>query len=108
MCASSFFGRRDSSLNSHLHEKKEIMNKVMKEMIKKRTDEQIAGIVAIKGLLIETEELLDKYPVDLKAVKKKLKQIEAVRSEMEFTLIKGGEENKSILTSDQRKRFKTM
>ena len=41
-------------------EVKEISNRVMKEMIKKRTDEQITGI--------EMKELLDKDPVHLKAV----------------------------------------
>jgi Spy/CpxP family protein refolding chaperone len=71
-------------------ELKEISNRVMKEMIKKRTDEQITGI--------EMKELLDKDPVDLKAVEKKLKEIEAIKSEKQLTLIKAGEEVKSILT----------
>ena len=69
-------------------------------MIKKRTDEQISGI--------EMKELLDKDPVDLMAVEKKLKQIEAIKSKMQLTLIKAGEEVKSILTPNQRKKFKAM
>ncbi len=76
------------------------MNRVMKEMIKKRTDEQITGI--------EMKELLDKDPVDLKAVKKKLKQIETINSEMQLTLFKVGEEVRSILKPNQRKKFKAM
>jgi hypothetical protein len=82
------------------------MNSVMKEMIRKRTDELIAGILAIKGFPIEMKELLDEDPVDLKAVEKKLKQIEAIKSEIQLTLIKAGEEVKSILTPDQRKNSK--
>ncbi len=81
-------------------EVKEISNRVMKEMIKKRTDEQITGI--------EMKELLDKDPVDLKAVENKLKQMEAIKSKMQLTLIKAGEEVKSILTPNQRKKFKAM
>ena len=81
-------------------EVKELRNRVKKEMIKKRTDEQIAGI--------ELEELLDKDPIDLKAVEKKLKQIETIKSEMQLTFIKAGEEVKSILTPNQRKKFKAM
>ena len=47
---------------------KEIKSRVIKEAIRKRADEHIAGI--------ELKDLLDKDPVDMKAVEAKLKQIE--------------------------------
>jgi Spy/CpxP family protein refolding chaperone len=79
---------------------KEIKNKVMKEMIKKSANEQVANI--------ELRELLDKDPVNMKAVEAKLKQIETVETEMHLTLIRAREEVISKLTPDQAKRFKEM
>lgn len=76
----------------------EISNRVLKEMIKKRADENIAGI--------EMKELIDKDPVDLKAVETKLKQIETLKTEMHLSLIRATEEIKTKLTSMQRKKFK--
>lgn len=79
-------------------EVKEIRQKVMKEMIRKRADEQVA--------FIELRELLDKDPVDLKAVETKLKQIETLKTEMHLSLIRATEEIKTKLTPTQRKKFK--
>ena len=72
----------------------------MKKMIKKRADECIAGI--------EMKELMDKDPVDIKAVEAKLKQIETIKTEMQLSLIRAAEEAKSKLTPEQRKKFKEM
>lgn len=79
---------------------KEIRNRVMKEIIKKRADVHIAGI--------EMKDLLDKDPVDTKAVEAKLKQIETVKTEMHLSFIRAREEVKSKLTDEQRKKFKEM
>ena len=79
-------------------EVKEIKSMVMKEMIKKRADEHIAHI--------ELKDLLDKDPVDMKAIEAKLKQIERVKTEMHLSLIKAREEVKSKLMPEQRKKFK--
>lgn len=79
-------------------EVKEVRSRVMKEMIKKRADEHIAGI--------ELKDLLDKDPVDMKAVEAKLKQIEKVKTEMHLSLIRAREEVKSKLTPEQREKFK--
>lgn len=79
-------------------EVKEIKSRVMKEMIKKRADEHIAHI--------ELRDLLDKDPVDMKAIEAKLKQIETVKTEMQFSLIKAWEEVKSKMTPQQMEKFK--
>ncbi len=81
-------------------EVKEIRNRVMQEMIKKRAEEQIAGI--------ELKDLLDKDPVDMKAVETKLRQIETLKTEMHLSLIRAREEMKSKLTPEQRKKMKEM
>jgi Spy/CpxP family protein refolding chaperone len=78
----------------------EIKDRVMKEVIRKRADERVAGI--------ELKDLLDKDPVDIKAVEAKLKQMEAIKTEVRLSLIRAGEEAKSKLTADQRKKFKEM
>jgi Spy/CpxP family protein refolding chaperone len=77
---------------------KEIKSRIVKETIKKRADGRIAGI--------ELKDLLDKDPVNMKAVEEKLKQIEAIKTEMHLSLIKAREEVKSKLTPEQRKKFK--
>ena len=81
-------------------EVKKIRNRVMKMVIKKRADMDIAKI--------ELKELLDKNPVDMKAVEAKLKQIEAVKTEIHLSFIRAMEEIKSKLTTEQRKKFKEM
>jgi len=79
---------------------KALRSKTMKEMIKKMSDKQIAGL--------ELKDLLDKDPVDMKAVETSAKKIEALRTEMFLAHIRALEEVKSILTPEQRKRFKEM
>lgn len=78
-------------------ELREIKNRLIKEMIRKRADEQIAGI--------ELKELLDKDPVDMKSVETKLKRIETIRTEMHLAHIRATEEIKTKLTPDQRKKL---
>ena len=77
---------------------KEIKSRVIKEAIRKRADERIAGI--------ELKDLLDKDPVDMKVVEAKLKQIEIIKTEMHIALIMATEEVKSKLAPEQRKIFK--
>ena len=77
---------------------KEIKSRVIKEAIRKSADERIAGI--------ELKDILDKDPVDMKAVEAKLKQIEIIKTEMHIALIMATEEVKSKLAPEQRKIFK--
>ena len=77
-----------------------LRSKTMKYMLKKRADKQIAGI--------ELKDLLDKDPVDMKAVEASVKKSESLRTEMFLAHIKAREEMKSLLTPDQRKRLKEM
>jgi Spy/CpxP family protein refolding chaperone len=79
---------------------KEIKSKVIKDAIRKRADERIAGI--------ELKDLLDKDPVDMKAVEAKLKQIETIKTEMHLSLIMATEEAKSKLAPEQKKTFQEM
>lgn len=75
-------------------------NRVMKETIKKKAEKQVAKI--------ELKELLAKYSVDLKAVEMKLKQIEALRTDMELSHIKALEAIKALLTDAQKMQLKEM
>ena len=79
---------------------KALRSKTMKDMAKKMADKQIAGI--------ELRDLLDKEPMDMKAVEAAAKKNESLRTEMFLTHVKAHEEMKSILTPDQRKRLKEM
>ncbi len=79
---------------------KALRSKMMKDMAKRRADMQIAGI--------ELKDLLDKDPVDMKAVEASVRKNEALKTEMFLAHIKAHEEIKSILTPDQRKRLKEM
>ncbi len=79
---------------------KALRSKMMKDMTKKRADQQIAGI--------ELKDLLDKDPVDIKAVEAAVKKSESLRTEMFLAHIRAHEEMKSILTPEQRKRLKEM
>ena len=81
-------------------EVKEIRNRVMKETIRMRSDERIAGI--------ELKELLDKDPFDMKTVETKLRQIESLRTDIRLSHIKALEEVKAKLTPEQKKKFKEL
>ncbi len=77
-----------------------LRSKTMKDTIKKRADEQIAGI--------ELRDLLSKEPVDMKAVEAAVKKRESLRTETFLAHVKAHEEMKSILTPEQRKQLKEM
>ncbi len=77
---------------------KALHEKMLKEMVKKKADAEIASI--------ELRDLLDKDPVDMKAVEAAVKKSESVRTEMFLTHIKAHEEMKSLLTPEQRKKLK--
>ena len=79
---------------------KALRSKTMKDMAKKKADEMIAGI--------ELKDLLDKDPVDMKAVETAAKKSESLRTEMFLAHVRAHEEMKAILTPDQRKRLKEM
>ena len=79
---------------------KALRSKTMKDMVKKRADMQIAGI--------ELKDLLDKDPVEMKAVEALLKKKESLKTEMTLAHIRAREEMKALLTPDQRKRLKEM
>ena len=79
---------------------KALHSKTMKDMTKKRADEMIAGI--------ELRDLLDKDPVDMKAVEAAAKKSESLRTEMFLAHVRAHEEMKSILTPEQRKKLKEM
>ena len=57
---------------------------------------------------IELKDLLDKDPVNMKAVEAKLKQIETIETGMYLSLIRARQEVKSKLAPEQRKKFKDM
>lgn len=79
---------------------KEIRGRLMKDTIRKKADKQIAQI--------EMKDLLDKDPVDMKAVEAKLKQREAIETDIHLSHIKAMEEVKAKLTPEQRKKMKEM
>lgn len=76
----------------------EIRSRTMKEMVRKRADQRIAQI--------ELKDLLERDPVDMKAVESKLKQIEASRTEKHLSLIRAREEIKGTLRPEQREKMK--
>ena len=79
---------------------KTLHSKTMKVMAKNGADKQIAGI--------ELKDLLDKDPVDMKAVEASVKKGESLRTEMFLAHVRAHEEMKSLLTPEQRKRLKEM
>jgi Spy/CpxP family protein refolding chaperone len=76
----------------------EIRLRTRKEMIKKRSDLQVA--------LVELQEIVGKDPVDMKAAEAKLKQVEALRTAVHLTMLKEEEEIKAKLTPDQIKQLR--
>jgi Spy/CpxP family protein refolding chaperone len=79
---------------------KAIHLKARKETVRKKADEEIAGI--------ELKELLAKDPVDMKAADSKVRQIEALRGDIRMIHIREHEEIKGLLTPDQKKKFVPM
>jgi Spy/CpxP family protein refolding chaperone len=79
---------------------KVIVRTTQKETIKKRADLTVARI--------ELRELLDEDPVNMTAVELKLKQIEALETDIHLSHIKTLEAIKAKLTPDQRKKLRAM
>jgi Spy/CpxP family protein refolding chaperone len=79
---------------------KAVRTKTMKDMIRKKADQQI--------LHIELKDLLDKDPVDMKAVEALVKKCESIRTEMLLAHIRMREEVKALLTAEQKKKLKEM
>lgn len=86
--------------DKQIGEVKAIHFKTMKEVIKKKADMQVARV--------ELKEILGQDPVDVKAAEAKIRQIEAVRGDLEIMHIKAREEVKGKLTPEQRKKFESM
>lgn len=78
----------------------EIKSRMMKETIRKKADMHIAQI--------ELKDLLMQDTVDMKAVEAKVKQLEAMKTEMQLSHIKAMEECKAKLTPEQRMKFREM
>ncbi len=81
-------------------EVKAVHFRVMKEMIRKRADMQVATM--------ELREILGMTPVDMKAAEAKVRQIETLRGDMQIMHIQAREEVKGKLNPEQRKKFETM
>jgi Spy/CpxP family protein refolding chaperone len=77
-----------------------IRTKALKEMVRKRADEQLA--------VIDLKELLGKESVDMKAVEGKLRQLESIRTDVKMAMLRSIEEVKANLTPDQRSKLKKM
>jgi len=84
----------DEQQNTSIHE---VKSRMMKDTIRKRADLRIAHI--------ELKELLGKDQVDMKTVEAKVKQEEALRTDMHLSHIRAMEEVKAKLTPEQRKKF---
>jgi len=78
----------------------QIIDRTAKDLIKKRSDLLIAKI--------ELEDIFHKDPLDMNAAESKLKQIEAIKTDMFLTHLKAFEEIKSTLTPEQKKKLTEM
>lgn len=79
---------------------REIKSRMMKETITKKADLQIAHI--------ELRDLLTQDTVDMKAIEAKVRQLEAMKADMQLSHIKAMEECKTKLTPEQRKKMREM
>jgi Spy/CpxP family protein refolding chaperone len=76
----------------------EVQLRTKKDMIKKRSDLQVA--------MVELQEILGKDPVDMKSAEAKLKQAEAFRTAVHLTMLREEEEIKTKLTPEQIKQLR--
>src|SRR5271157_838242 len=79
---------------------REIEGGLMKSTVRMKSDVQIE--------IMEMKDILDKDPVDMKAVESKLKKIESLQTSIKLSGIKALEEVKSKLTTGQRIKLKEM
>jgi Spy/CpxP family protein refolding chaperone len=77
---------------------KALHTKTIKEMVKKRADKIIAHV--------ELQDLLEKEPVDMKAVEAAAKKEGSIELDMFLAHVRSHEEVKALLTPEQRKKFK--
>ena len=77
-----------------------IHNKLQKEVIRKGADVEVKSI--------EMREIMSKDPVDLKEAEAKIREIEALKSDMKIMHIRAHEEIRGKLTPEQKKKFKSM
>ena len=77
---------------------KALHTKTIKEIVKKRADKIIAHV--------ELQDLLEKEPVDMKAVEASAKKNESIATDMFLAHVRAHEEVKALLTPEQRKKFK--
>jgi Spy/CpxP family protein refolding chaperone len=77
---------------------KALHTKTVKDVVKKRADKIIAHV--------ELQDLLEKEPVDMKAVEASAKKNEALETEMFLAHVRAHEEVKALLTPEQKKKFK--
>ncbi len=77
---------------------KAIRSRTMKDMAKRKAEEVVAGI--------ELRDLLDKDPVDVKAVEAAAKKKASIQTEMFVVHVKAHEEMKALLTPEQKKKLK--
>ena len=75
-----------------------IGSRVAKENVKKIADLKVAGL--------DLRDVLRKDPVDMKAVEAKMRQMEALRTDIRLSRIGALEDIKAQLSPEQRKKFK--
>ncbi len=78
---------------------RDIKSREAKDTIRKRADIQIARI--------ELKDILQKDAVDMRAAEAKLKQLEALRTDLRLSCIKTFEEIKAKLTPEQKKKLRS-
>jgi len=79
---------------------KALHTKTIKDMVRKKADKTIAHV--------ELQDLLEKEPIDMKAVEASAKKNESISTDMFLAHIRAHEDVKALLTADQRKKFKEM
>ncbi len=75
-----------------------IITRTKKDMIKRNADLEIAKI--------DLENILSKDPVDMKAAESKLRELEAIKTDLKLVHLKAVQEGKSMLTPEQRAKMK--
>lgn len=79
---------------------RKIVNELMKNTVLMQSDVQIA--------MLEMKDILDKDPVDMKAVESKLKKMESLITALKLSHIRALEEVKAKLNPDQREKLREM
>jgi Spy/CpxP family protein refolding chaperone len=78
----------------------------LKGIERRRWKDEIRKGAELEVNRIELQELLDKDPLDLKAVEAKLKKMETLMTEIQLASIKAGEQIKALLTPPQKEALK--